>query len=683
MNKHSWHDKHIRRTAKTLLKSLYATAGVFLFLFVIGHIGGALYISHLQEKTGRDFQNGIDTDMAYLREQGNEVAQNPLLATYVLSDNSAKLINLMTSEKNARHIGLMGVANSGGIIIGRTMSPGKLGENVFLVIPQGRAVAEGRYVQSVEVSGVDTSQLIVTTGRPIMNGGKMIGALFSNYLTDDAYSKRFRDTYLPKGSEVAFYTKEFGIYGSSFEATSTKKLINSYFNSGSDWIRNGLSDQTLVFKDGTYYVVKNIVFPGIEKSPGGALVFIPRLDISDMANSATALLTFLAFLIFALMYHVRTRGEERGWRYYVLLVSVSVGVFSAAFISLRINDFGHTQLEHIPYTLYNSTLRMQPESGIYDIDYEQQMSVMVDTGDEVINAIQLGLVFDPDMVELKSIEASTSTCAYVIAKSIDQKAGKASFACVILDSKGDRGSFPVANLVVVPKAKGTFDISFDKDETKVLASDGLGTDVLRMSQSGSYRIDKFDISATSTTNLVMDPGRTFVVFSPTHPNQSRWYNLNTAKFVWRGLPDAVYRYAFDTNSDTVPSAGHTLQDSSVTIPVPGDGIYYFHLQLVAGGPIAHYRIQSDATPPSIVSMKLSQDKLIVGDVARFSFEATDTGSGVQQNYYVDLGNHLFLPVGSELYIPFLVPGDQKVLLRVYDDAGNYSEEIKVVHVENQ
>jgi hypothetical protein len=266
----------------------------------------------------------------------------------------------------------------------------------------------------------------------------------------------------------------------------------------------------------------------------------------------------------------------------------------------------------------------------------------------------------------------------VLENTVDQKAGIALLSCGILNPEDGRHSIPIAHISVLPLRDGTFDISFDQSETKVLANDGLGTNVLRMSQSGSYRVDNFDTSMDSTATTSAE--RSIVVFSPTHPNESRWYNLEKAYFVWRGKPDAVYRYAFDTSPETIPSNEHIVTDSKVKLSVPGDGIYYFHLQNVSGGPIAHYRVRSDMTPPSILAMKLSQNKIIAGDVVRFSFDAKDPISGIQRNYYVDLGNRLFLPAGQDLFVPFLNSGDQKVTLRVYDDAGNYSEKTETVHV---
>ena len=128
------------------------------------------------------------------------------------------------------------------------------------------------------------------------------------------------------------------------------------------------------------------------------------------------------------------------------------------------------------------------------------------------------------------------------------------------------------------------------------------------------RLDSKD-SASSTTSVL------FVV-SLSDASESEplvQFEVKTAQnFVWQGKLGEVYRYAFDNSPDTQPSSALSLQGNSITMPIPGDGIYYFHLQLAAGGPIAHYRIQADNTPPEILSMRLSEDSVVAGDVVRFS-----------------------------------------------------------------
>ena len=677
MIKHYFNDSHVSHTIKSFLKALYATTGVFLLLFVSIHIGGALYTSSIEKKSAEAFHYGINNDLSYLKEQGDIVSKNELLIQYLLKEDSEKLVSVMQKERSSRNIGLMGVANKEGIIIGRTKTLGKIGDNAFLINPVGRVVAKGQYSQSVEAPiGFDPRQIFLTTARPIFNKDQMVGALFANYLTDDDYAQRFKDNYLPQGVEVVFYNKNAGVYGDSFSNTETRKLINSYFNSNSDWIKNGFSGKTISFNDDNFYLVQNIIFPGLENSPGGALIFIPRKDFSGLVDYLTVFIVVGAFILLVLRYHKHSTTEETGWRYYILVIIFSVLIFFLSLLALRVENVGYLQLKKNYYPLYNSTIRIQPEFGIYDLNFEQRFSVMVDTGDESVNAVQIQLLFDPKRVEIKSLETSSSSCSYVIENKIDSIKGKADLSCVMIKTDGEQGTLPIADIIVVPKQTGNFTFSFDEENTKVLASDGLGTNVLRMSQSSSYQVINFNPKLSTST-------KPFVVFSPTHPNQSRWYNLSTASFVWFGKPNAVYRYTFDSSPDTVPSNTYTTKDTKIDVPIPGDGVFYFHLQLASGGPVTHYRLQSDETPPSIVSIHLSQDNIKEGDVVRFSFEAKDVGSGIQQNYYVDLGNHLFLPTGSQLYIPFLEPGDQKVTLRVYDLANNYSEKTQIVHVESK
>jgi hypothetical protein len=673
---HFLHNSHFRRTGVSLMKAVYITAGFFLLLFVTLHIGGAIYASCLGTKATKVFQMGISRDLAYLKEQGDAVAQNPLLIQHLVSQDFSGLMTILQEEKSARSIGLMGIVNAEGVVVGRTQSAVRRGDNAFLVSPIGRVVAQGKSAESVEMtSGFDPRQLFLTTGRPIMQNGEMVGGLFANYLADDAYAARFRDLYLPKGVQVVFYNKKAGVYGQSFSDPDTRRLISSYFNSGSEWIQNGTSEKTVALKNGSFYLIENTVFPGLEQSPGGALIFIPRRDISGILNILTAILTLAIFACFANRYHLSTRGEIRGWQYYGLFVLASVPVFVLALFALHAQNIGYLRLERVPYMLYNSTIRLQPEFGVYDVDFEQRFSIVVDTGDEAINAVQIGVQFDPRAVQIKMLDTANSNCSYVIENTVDPFVGRADLSCVMLKSGGERGSLVVADIVAVPRRPGAFALSFDKEVTKVLANDGLGTDVLRMSQEGGYQADDF-----GATGSQKDP---MVVFSPSHPNEARWYNSQVARFVWHGTPTGVYAYAFDSSPDTIPLKSHTTRGSSIDIPIPGDGIFYFHLQSIAGGQVAHYRVQADRTPPTITSMNLSMDTIVAGDVVRFLFNADDISSGVQKNYYVDLGNHLFLPIGSQLFIPFLEAGNQKVILRVYDAAGNYSEKSKVIHVQSR
>ncbi len=677
--KHSWHDKHVKQTIKSLFLSLYATLGTFLVFFVVFHISGAFYLSNLSEKSTYEFNKGIKQDIDYLKDQGDAVSKNNELITELVLHNRNNILPILEKERVKRGIGLMGLADGSGVIIGRTIKLGRYGDNVFLTAPAGRVVQSGKSVQSIELTGFK-NQIFMTTARPVLQGDAMVGALFANYLLDDEYAKKFSRKYFSSGEEVIFYTKDYGVYGNSFSDKETRTLIDSYFNTGSNWIVNGFTDQTLVIKGHTY-LVKNIVFSGLEKSPGGAIIFIPRKDVSGFANLITVVFTLCTFLFFSIRRHIRTRSEERGWRYYVLSIVAAVIVSVSTTFVYFLQNVGRIHIEHVPYTIYNSTLSLDPNSGVYDVGLDQRLSIIVNTGGEVINVAQIALKFDPTKVDFKSIEVGSSTCAYVVENNIDRIAGTASFICGILDSTSGQGLITVADIIVKPITPGTFTIAFDPVETKILASDGIGTNVLRIAQDSSYRADNFIFSHGTSTATSSE--KSFVVFSISHSNESRWYNTKNAEFLWRGEPDATYRYAFDSVPDTIPTNNHIIKTNRIKIPIPGDGIFYFHLQLASGGPVVHYQIKSDKTPPVINTMQSSQENITVGDVVRFSFEADDVSSGVQRNYYVDLGGHLFLPVGKDLFVPFLDVGDQIVTLRVYDNAGNYTDYKKTINVRDK
>lgn len=673
MAPHQWNDPNLVRTVKSFLKAWYWTIGVFLLIFVIFHIGAALYGSYLLEKVAGETRAGIATDFTHLKVQGDAIAADEHFKELLLSGNSSAVIDFLQKEREARAVGLMGAYDAQGIVIARTKTPGALGENNFLTTPQGRALDKNGHVESIEATSFDPRQLAMFTGREVLQDGVRIGGLSTNYLFDDTYLRRFRDEYLPASAEVVSYTAKYGMYGESFTDPATRSLITSYFTTGSEWIQKGLSGKTVSFGDNSYYLVLNSVAQGLEASPGGLLIFIPRKDISPIAQLVLSLFTLVTFISVALYYHLRSRREERGWRYWVVLLLAATPVFFLALSVLYVQNSSFLQLKHTPYALYNSTLRLQPEWGIFSKDFEQRIAILVEKGDEAINAVDLSFSFDPQAVTVKAFDTASSSCAYIVEEKIDAAVGEATFSCV-LQTQTERRSTLVTDLIVVPARAGMFSIVFNKTETKVFADDGLATNVLRMAQDGSYQVQDFSVPVPASTTPL-------TVFSPTHPNQARWYNMPAATFLWRGGKDAIYFYTLDNSPDTIPAATHSTQSSSIELPLSGDGIFYFHLRS-AKSETVHYKIQVDRTPPYLLALHASTERVVVGDVVRFSFEAEDVGSGIQQNFYIDLGSQLFLPVGREMYVPFLKAGNQTIILRVYDDAGNYTDTSTVIHVEN-
>ncbi len=657
----------------------------FLALLGIALALTNLYGRHEKATALRSVQGGLEKDLGHLRTQGDAVAENVALKQYLLEDSPDNVLTILAAERERRTIGLMGVANRDGVIISRTKSTTNRGENTFLVSPQGRAVAQGKRPASIEASSFDPTQVLMTTGRPIVSGTSTIGALFANYLLDDEYSTRFKTSYLFDGVQVAFYTHDYGLYGTSIRAQGERSVLNSYFNVDSDWIKRGKTGDIVKFDSGIYYRVENIVFPGLEHSPGGVLVFIPYYGYGVGIRAFIIFLTLIVFFVLAYHAYCATRKEQRTRYYYWTLVSAFLVLILCIYTVNHAVFVRYVSLKRIPYILYNSTVRLQPESGVFDKDFERPISVLIDTGDESINAISVHISFDPAKVRIQDVDMEHSICSNVLEKTIDLANKEIRISCIIVSPGFSGSEGNVANILAHPLVTGEFGLGFH-DHTQVLANDGLGTNVLRQTRDGSYTVVP-SMTATSSPRIragdeVAQDG-TPIVFSPTHSNTSRWYNSPNVEFVWMPLAGDGYVYAFDEATSTIPRNGILVANPKVTVTAPSDGIFYFHVAAISGGRVGrtrHYKVMIDTVPPTDVTIRASEESVSMGDVVRFEFSAQDKMSGLQSTMYIDIDNGTFLPVGRQAYVPFVDIGTVPLRLRVYDKAGNFTEKEKVIRV---
>ena len=671
--------------SRILFASLRGALGVSLLIFVaivllvnaVSKVYGSRVVLHAVDAVN----NGIAADLKHLSMEGDAVAQNELLKQYLLAGDSYKILGILSAEKDRRLIGLMGVANKDGIIISRTLTVSSRGDNVFLVSPQGRAVAEGKRPASVEVSSFDPTQLLITTGRPITAGSAMVGALFANYLANDEYATTFKKKYLFDGVEVAFYTHGYGIYGSSISDSEQRSVLSSYFHVDSDWIKNGKTGDIVKFDSGAYYRIENIEFPGLEHSPGGVLIFVPYYGYSFPVRAVIVLMTLVIFgVIVAQSYH--HMGKSGRTRYYYWSIATAfVILLSLVYTINRLAFVDYIALRRVPYILYNSTLRLQPESGVFDRSFERTVSIIVDTGDEHINVLSTHVSFDPDLIHVTDLDAEHSVCSNFLEKTIDAIQHEIRVSCIVTNP-GFSGSLgTVATIVFEPKKVGSFDLGFN-DDSQVLANDGLGTNVLRQAINGNYRIVPNAIEKSSAANQV-DPYIP-IVFSPTHPNSARWYNSRSLDFVWTKVGTTTdYVYAFDQSTSTVPFAINQVVGNKLTLSAPSDGIFYFHVAPLSGsriGQTRHYKVMIDTEPPVNVRILSSQDEAHIGDVLRLEFSGEDSMSGTQNMMYIDMNTGTFLPVGKQAYVPLVDVGTIPIKLRVYDKAGNYVQVTRVFKV---
>jgi hypothetical protein len=226
----------------------------------------------------------------------------------------------------------------------------------------------------------------------------------------------------------------------------------------------------------------------------------------------------------------------------------------------------------------------------------------------------------------------------------------------------------VAELLIKTLREGGFDLKFG-DETQVLANDGLGTSVLRLAIDGHYNV------FSRQTGLK--------VFSLSHPNSNRWYQARNVNFYWRNDKPSQYAFSFNQKPVDIPDKNHPSGQTSAKFLAPSDGIYYFHLLSLNSGQVSqtiHFQVKIDSTPPSAAKIQVSNNLPVIGEVVRFKFSGKDNLGNLVKAFYIKIDDAVFLPVGGDFTTVFFKTGEHKVTVRVYDQAGNFTDSAAVINV---
>ncbi len=626
------------------------------------------------EKEFFKVEEGIKKELNNISQQTKEIVDSGILNNYIKDGDILNLLSLSSDEIKKRKLGFSLITDSKGIILNRTEPIGVIGDNLFQTTNWGRIISQGREVVSIEKEKI--FPLIIVAAYPIKENGRIVGSVSNGYIVNNEYAFNFKEKYLSQETQLAFYSKEEGVIGSTFGDEETLNLLNSYFNLGSDIITENVPNLEKEVKiKGKYYFVKNISFAGVEESRGGVLVFLPSPHFSYALIFAIGI--SLVFVLLEIIIHRRFFDSRIVRRKHIFFLAIFwIIIFSiSAFLTLYKLDKEATKLERPPYLIYNAILKMEPEADVIDRFFEKRVAIKVSSGGEAINAIQVKLKFDPKIAEVKDIITTKSFCKpeLFIRKEIDNENGIVEIICGLPTPGFQEQVGTVAELIIQPLGIGQLVFKFEKD-TGVFANDGLGTNVLRMTVNGFYQITSYD----KEQSIKEGP---LPIFSYTHPNTERWYKKKEIYLAWPHLIDALgYRYALNQIPDFVPTENNFTKENNLTLKVEKDGIYYFHLFPVIPGKenatetLSHLKVMIDSNPPFPAKILVSQQEINAGEMVRFNFTTQDELSGLQEGFYVKFGSWgQFLPIKPPLYIPFLEKGEYLITIRSFDRAGNFSD----------
>ncbi len=653
-----------------------AAAFVFFLFFVIFPIVNTLSRSiHGMQLEGRFARVRVflSAERARLLDEARAIGTEENVVAAIRGRDTANLLALLTDEQKKRHVGLVIAADADGIVLVRTDAISRRGDRISETTPWGRAATGG---EEATMFGYGQSQpLIMMAAYPLRDGDPGAGSIFVGQALNADYASFLHNQILGREDDVVFYSSRDGFLGSSFTDPETDRLLAAYLSPGTDWnILSGAYDR--VSLGGRFYAVQNLPLPTRDGGDAGLIVF-SEIDYFPGSAGAAAIFALSFLMVFFALSRLRPRGT--GFKKHWMFIGGStVLVFIIVFfISQMTLKRGIPPISPLPYVLYNSTMTLEPSADVFETLAEQRIKVLVETGGEAVNAAQAVLHYDPNIVNVESIITANSFCSpdLFIDKYIDPLHGEVRIACG-LPTPGFSGRQGIlAEILVRPLREGAFVLRFG-DETQVLANDGLGTDVLRFTTNGSYQ-------ATDRSRLAKDSIFRVSVFSPTHPNSEVVYNEREIQFSWPRYEGYGYRYRFDEDSNPdLRTSGITKGTSAIFRP-EGDGTYYFHIAAEKGGrvgPTTTYKVSIDTIPPLPPLVRASNTAIKTGEVVRVDI-STRKSADLQPVIYLRIDDGLFFPVGPQIFVPFIEPGDHVITARVFDQAGNLSEgyvRVKVV-----
>jgi len=296
------------------------------------------------------------------------------------------------------------------------------------------------------------------------------------------------------------------------------------------------------------------------------------------------------------------------------------------------------------------------------------VELRINTEDEEINAVEIGLTFPVDLLEVVDFSKGNSILTLWLAEPKIQK-GEIIFLGGI--PGGFNGEGLLAKITFLGKEIGKSEISF-KEISQVLLNDGLGTPAKLSLSEGNYEI-------------ILRPEGIPQISSETHPDQNKWYNNSTFHLRWDLIEGIEYSYllSYDPLSepDEIPDKpeGELIWMGDMEYKGLEDGIYYFTLRQKLPdedwSKKITYRAMIDTTIPEPFELKTGKAPLVFEGKYFLSFAAQDRASGIDY-YEIKEGKGDWKIAQS----PYLLENQslaKKIIVRAYDKAGNYQEsEIK-------
>jgi len=348
---------------------------------------------------------------------------------------------------------------------------------------------------------------------------------------------------------------------------------------------------------------------------------------------------------------------------------------------LFVNKFVALSILFIPFVLLpiykvlSADLYILPLNKNLNVSENLEIAVYVNSSDQAMNAVSFRISYPEDLLRFVSLSKS-GTIINLWVQEPKGGGGEVIAEGVVLNPGfiGSKGK--IVNITFKALKPGTANLRFVSGS--ILANDGFGTNILKDMKGGSYVIrerifEKPKVSYLPTPNI----------FSPTHPDQEKWYNNNNPIFEWR-VPEGVVevRLLYDKNPDAIPTVSYSPPISRRELRNIPDGSYYFSVQFIGEGNqsnIGRFKFNIDTQPPLFEEFSLNIHDT---NSIKFKIKAKDELSGIDKiDIYLD--NNLTLSTSSEIFedvIQNLMVGKHIFKAIIFDKAGNSLVKEEIINI---
>lgn len=326
-----------------------------------------------------------------------------------------------------------------------------------------------------------------------------------------------------------------------------------------------------------------------------------------------------------------------------------------------------------------ATLSVSPTAGTFTLGSIFDVSILLDSQGEEINAVSAILKYPPDKLQLVSPSTGKSIISiWTSLPSFDNAKGEIKLQGVIPGGINVESGL-VTKLTFRATGIGNSLLKFT-DDSQVLLHDGIGTDSLEQVQNGIYKI-------------ILPPPAGPIVASESHPNEGQWYSNPAVILKWI-VEEEVQAYSYVLNKEPIDIPDNTPEDykNSLLYKNIGNGVHYFHIKAMRDdvwGGITHFVLNIDTEPPAEFPIEITPSARTTHRRPMIRYNTTDSLSGL--DYYkmkiiplsagiaqaaVRREQQFFIEV-EEQYVPSdLELGSYDIIVRAYDKAGNYQEVVQ-------